>query len=378
MLCSGIHSEFSHRVKGITMTNWKDADVVAIKAGGNELARSTWLAEWPKGKKLPTERKDIKNHINDVYINKKYFKATVRKTKKKKSTQPAATTSAPTATPTMSVPIAQNPVATPQPTVGNLLDFGMPSTTTNNTAPSPAPTQLLPDFLSDFTAPPVTNTQQPPGQLMGGFGSPTMFSSVTPAPPHNTPVAIGAQFPASFGNLSTSPNVQGTQGVPGQTPPTNVHPANDPFGLGIGTTAPMQMPQARGIVVNTPHNTPSTGNTPSGGSLDFSWLGNYKEDPTARDRIIAKKLQQEEEKRAKEEEQKRKAAEEKKRRRLARKQAKAASKTQVDDDMALAMKLQQEEYERERRRRGGGRSQQEISDAELARRLQAQFQLGDN
>lgn len=37
--CSGIHREFSHRIKGISMSRWTEEEVEVIEHGGNKQVR---------------------------------------------------------------------------------------------------------------------------------------------------------------------------------------------------------------------------------------------------------------------------------------------------------------------------------------------------
>ena len=46
--CSGIHREFGHRMKSISLSEWTEPEVSIIEAGGNERAAQTWLARWNK------------------------------------------------------------------------------------------------------------------------------------------------------------------------------------------------------------------------------------------------------------------------------------------------------------------------------------------
>merc|ERR1719215_1962022 len=45
-VCSGIHREFGHKIKGISLSEWTPWEVQNIERGGNERAAKTWLAKW--------------------------------------------------------------------------------------------------------------------------------------------------------------------------------------------------------------------------------------------------------------------------------------------------------------------------------------------
>lgn len=44
--CSGIHREFSHRVKSISLATFTEDEVAGVKAGGNEINNKLYMARW--------------------------------------------------------------------------------------------------------------------------------------------------------------------------------------------------------------------------------------------------------------------------------------------------------------------------------------------
>jgi Arf-GAP domain and FG repeats-containing protein 1 len=44
--CSGIHREFNHRVKSISLANFTDDEVRAVRRGGNEVCNDLYLAKY--------------------------------------------------------------------------------------------------------------------------------------------------------------------------------------------------------------------------------------------------------------------------------------------------------------------------------------------
>merc|ERR1719352_1780585 len=44
--CSGIHREFGHKIKGITLSTWSQKEVESIEQGGNDKAAQKWLARF--------------------------------------------------------------------------------------------------------------------------------------------------------------------------------------------------------------------------------------------------------------------------------------------------------------------------------------------
>ncbi|KAL9672189.1 hypothetical protein QQ045_028439 [Rhodiola kirilowii] len=73
--CSGVHREFTHRVKSVSMAKFTADEVSALQAGGNERARQIYLKAWdpqrhslPEGSNLPKLREFIKH----VYVDRKF------------------------------------------------------------------------------------------------------------------------------------------------------------------------------------------------------------------------------------------------------------------------------------------------------------------
>nr|XP_027081427.1 probable ADP-ribosylation factor GTPase-activating protein AGD14 isoform X1 [Coffea arabica] len=73
--CSGVHREFTHRVKSVSMAKFSVEEVDALQAGGNERARQIYLKEWdphrnyfPDGSNLHR----LRDFIKHVYIDRKY------------------------------------------------------------------------------------------------------------------------------------------------------------------------------------------------------------------------------------------------------------------------------------------------------------------
>ncbi|CAM9592848.1 unnamed protein product [Hapterophycus canaliculatus] len=44
--CSGIHREFSHRVKSISLATFTEEEVAAVKAGGNDASNKLYMARY--------------------------------------------------------------------------------------------------------------------------------------------------------------------------------------------------------------------------------------------------------------------------------------------------------------------------------------------
>ncbi|CAK7341645.1 unnamed protein product [Dovyalis caffra] len=73
--CSGIHREFTHRVKSVSMSKFTSQEVEALQNGGNQRAREIYLKDWDQqSQRLPDNSKvdKVREFIKDVYVNKKY------------------------------------------------------------------------------------------------------------------------------------------------------------------------------------------------------------------------------------------------------------------------------------------------------------------
>ncbi|XP_039132235.1 probable ADP-ribosylation factor GTPase-activating protein AGD14 isoform X1 [Dioscorea cayenensis subsp. rotundata] len=73
--CSGIHREFTHRVKSVSMAKFTKQEVEALQNGGNQRAREIFLKDWDMQQlRLPDSSKPdrIREFIRSVYVEKKY------------------------------------------------------------------------------------------------------------------------------------------------------------------------------------------------------------------------------------------------------------------------------------------------------------------
>lgn len=73
--CSGIHREFTHRVKSVSMAKFTTQEVRALEQGGNQRARDIYLKDWDwQRMRLPDNSKPdrIREFIRAVYVDKKY------------------------------------------------------------------------------------------------------------------------------------------------------------------------------------------------------------------------------------------------------------------------------------------------------------------
>ncbi|CAA3014041.1 probable ADP-ribosylation factor GTPase-activating AGD14 isoform X1 [Olea europaea subsp. europaea] len=73
--CSGIHREFTHRVKSVSMAKFTSQEVSALQGGGNASAREIYLKEWdPQRNSLPdgSNIERLRDFIKHVYVDRRY------------------------------------------------------------------------------------------------------------------------------------------------------------------------------------------------------------------------------------------------------------------------------------------------------------------
>ena len=85
--CSGMHREFAHRIKGISLGTWNEEEVMELKKkGGNKRAAKVWLGNY-KSKDYsqpdPTEKSRIREFMRLKYEEKRFFKSKKDRKKKK-------------------------------------------------------------------------------------------------------------------------------------------------------------------------------------------------------------------------------------------------------------------------------------------------------
>ncbi|XP_022897648.1 probable ADP-ribosylation factor GTPase-activating protein AGD14 isoform X2 [Olea europaea var. sylvestris] len=73
--CSGVHREFTHRVKSVSMAKFTPQEVSALQGGGNASAREIYLKEWdPQLNSLPdgSNIDRLRGFIKHVYVDRRY------------------------------------------------------------------------------------------------------------------------------------------------------------------------------------------------------------------------------------------------------------------------------------------------------------------
>ncbi|WVZ56758.1 hypothetical protein U9M48_007246 [Paspalum notatum var. saurae] len=73
--CSGIHREFTHRVKSVSMSTFSTQEVEALQKGGNQRAKESFLKDFDMQKmKLPDSSNigSLREFIKAVYVERRY------------------------------------------------------------------------------------------------------------------------------------------------------------------------------------------------------------------------------------------------------------------------------------------------------------------
>ncbi|XP_020575889.1 probable ADP-ribosylation factor GTPase-activating protein AGD14 isoform X2 [Phalaenopsis equestris] len=73
--CSGLHREFTHRVKSISMAKFTSQEVNALQEGGNERAREIFFKDWdPQRHSYPdsSHLDRLRDFIKHVYVERRY------------------------------------------------------------------------------------------------------------------------------------------------------------------------------------------------------------------------------------------------------------------------------------------------------------------
>lgn len=73
--CSGVHREFTHRVKSVSIAKFSAEEVSALQAGGNERAREIYFKDWdPQRHTYPdgSNQNRLRDFIRQVYVDRKY------------------------------------------------------------------------------------------------------------------------------------------------------------------------------------------------------------------------------------------------------------------------------------------------------------------
>ncbi|GKV06561.1 hypothetical protein SLEP1_g18437 [Rubroshorea leprosula] len=73
--CSGIHREFTHRVKSVSMAKFTSQEVTSLQEGGNQRAKEIYLKEWdPQRNSFPDSSnvERLRDFIKHTYLDRRY------------------------------------------------------------------------------------------------------------------------------------------------------------------------------------------------------------------------------------------------------------------------------------------------------------------
>uniref|UniRef100_A0A6V7QQB3 Arf-GAP domain-containing protein n=1 Tax=Ananas comosus var. bracteatus TaxID=296719 RepID=A0A6V7QQB3_ANACO len=73
--CSGVHREFTHRVKSVSMAKFTSQEVSALQEGGNECAREIYFKEWDLQRNSYPDSNNmdkLRSFIKHVYVDRRY------------------------------------------------------------------------------------------------------------------------------------------------------------------------------------------------------------------------------------------------------------------------------------------------------------------
>ncbi|MQK21657.1 hypothetical protein EI013_25130, partial [Escherichia coli] len=73
--CGGIHREFTHRVKSISMAKFTSQEVSALQEGGNQRAKEIYFKEWDAQRHSFPDSSNVdrlRDFIKHVYLDRRF------------------------------------------------------------------------------------------------------------------------------------------------------------------------------------------------------------------------------------------------------------------------------------------------------------------
>ncbi|KAK9706053.1 hypothetical protein RND81_07G101600 [Saponaria officinalis] len=73
--CGGIHREFTHRVKSVSMAKFTPQEIASLQAGGNERAKEIFFKDWDSQQQRAPDSSNVdklRNFIKHVYVDRRY------------------------------------------------------------------------------------------------------------------------------------------------------------------------------------------------------------------------------------------------------------------------------------------------------------------
>eukprot|EP00931_Biecheleriopsis_adriatica_P100876 TRINITY_DN76118_c0_g1_i1.p1 TRINITY_DN76118_c0_g1~~TRINITY_DN76118_c0_g1_i1.p1 ORF type:complete len:565 (+),score=153.31 TRINITY_DN76118_c0_g1_i1:65-1759(+) len=206
--CSGLHRQFGHRVKGISLSEWSSAEVAKMEKGGNTIAELKWLNRWSSSAHAAPDADDsqgLHEWIRLKYVEKKWFRPITIEARMEPSTEAAA------AKPAMPAPISAPVVLAPPAAPEAACTLEVPAANIPMLdllgGQSPPPAVKEPDAPEEPTASaPVTESKLPTEDipmldLLGGQSSPPAVKEPA-APEELIPSApVTESWSADFGGV---------------------------------------------------------------------------------------------------------------------------------------------------------------------------------
>merc|ERR1719199_913689 len=83
--CSGIHREFGHKIKGISLSQWMNSEVEELEKGGNTVNAESFMARWSKQEAPEPDSNDpqrVRTFLRQKYVEKRWWRALSEKAPK--------------------------------------------------------------------------------------------------------------------------------------------------------------------------------------------------------------------------------------------------------------------------------------------------------
>ena len=267
--CSGVHREFSHKIKGIGHSSFTTEEVAKLRhpESGNEAVNACYLARYDAGTSMPMPRESdqdaIRTWIRTKYIDRKWCErgspsggSGSSSRSKSRSAKTGAKSSDRGSNSRRQIMPSTKPVAAPAPAPAEDL-FGF-----DTVAPSIEPAsqigsnwdafggsmqnhQSAPAFQADFgNAPPAAQSSAPATTFEADFGNSAQQPTMV-AMPSARQTTVQPAFDANFSRTpaTTQQQSQSADGFADFPPPTQQHAAQPVQPNGFANFSPQQQTQ---------------------------------------------------------------------------------------------------------------------------------------
>jgi len=232
--CSGIHREFGHKIKSISLSQWTIHELEDLQKGGNDTNNACWLARWSKEDSEPNsaDPQTVRDFLRQKYKDKKWWRAEkVPKAEKPKPSTESVTESSSVKVPSPTAEkqkqmmpvedllgdVAEVVLAPPAPPA-SLLELSSPAPPVTQTSTALAITDSILDAPPSAAVPSMTETSTTPASS----GWTADFSMPQAAPSTTQPQQTGGLFDVDF---------SGSRGVVEQST------SSDLFGIDFSRTS---------------------------------------------------------------------------------------------------------------------------------------------